>query len=74
MTNPAPNHGVILGRCLQCELLAIGTGSTRGSRVGFGVSSKQTLLIVAVDAFVLNGARCDVPVPSPLLTSIGTVI
>src|SRR6266404_7553543 len=34
ITNPGPNPGVILGRCLQCGLLAIGIGIWRTNRSG----------------------------------------
>src|SRR5438093_3376987 len=34
ITNPAPNPGVILGRCLHCDLLAIGIGIWRTNHAG----------------------------------------
>src|SRR4030095_6090905 len=34
ITNPAPNPGIISGRCLQCGLLAIGIGGWRTNSTG----------------------------------------
>src|SRR5437762_10441101 len=40
ITNPAPNPGIISGRCLQCGLLAIGTQAA--GLLVFGCQTKQT--------------------------------
>src|SRR6266702_705364 len=51
ITNPAPNPGVILGRCLQCGLLAIGIGIWRTNHTG-----GHRCLVVATRAVLLIGS------------------
>jgi len=45
ITDPAPNPGIISGRCLQCGPLAIGIGGAHApSRVGFRRLAETNLI------------------------------
>jgi hypothetical protein len=58
--NPAPNPGVILGRSLQCGLLAIGIGIWRTNRPGVHrclVVANRAALLITIDIVEVDDIR-----------------